>query len=251
MRYGRVIVSVVLPVSFLLALYVIFQFKRENGKIDPVAEYIKSADLSSPESQYRIGCNYYSGSAFFPEDHKEAVKWFKKAAEEGYRDAFYMLGDIYSEGDFSSEPDSKVQAFRYYWKAAELGNLQAMCEMGRCFMNGEGVEPDPSAALVWYEKAALQGYDWAEFSAGFAYLRGQGTKPDKAKAEDYFKKALSGKNPHIQFFIAELYAKGDLGGERFDEAVELYKSAASQGLSWAEGVLNHLRSEDKLSDSDK
>jgi uncharacterized protein len=36
-----------------------------------------------------------------PEDDAEAVKWFRKAAEQGYADAQYNLGLMYAYGKVS------------------------------------------------------------------------------------------------------------------------------------------------------
>lgn len=47
------------------------------------------------------------------EDHKEAIKWFRKAAEQGNADAMHYLGAYYS-GYMAALPDDYEQALRWH-----------------------------------------------------------------------------------------------------------------------------------------
>jgi TPR repeat protein len=40
----------------------------------------------------------YSNGTGVPEDDAEALKWFRKAAEQGHRNASVLLGGLYSIG---------------------------------------------------------------------------------------------------------------------------------------------------------
>ena len=55
------------------------------------------AEAGDAEAQNSLGEAYYSGKGV-PEDHKEAVKWFRKAADQGIADAQKNLGDMYHQG---------------------------------------------------------------------------------------------------------------------------------------------------------
>ena len=59
-----------------------------------------------------------------PADEKEALKWFLKAAEQGYAEAQYNAGLMYKKGDgmlFSN----KKEARRWLQAAADQGHKQA------------------------------------------------------------------------------------------------------------------------------
>jgi len=42
---------------------------------------------------------YYTDFFTVPQDYKEAVKWYLKAAEQGYALAQFNLGNMYYNGD--------------------------------------------------------------------------------------------------------------------------------------------------------
>ena len=49
------------------------------------------------EAQYRLGWSFYSGDDA-PQNYKEAIKWWTKAAENGHGGAQYNLGMMYENG---------------------------------------------------------------------------------------------------------------------------------------------------------
>ena len=55
-------------------------------------------------AQYRLGLKYRLGYGV-PEDYAEAAKWCRKAAEQGYARAQWMLGGIYVDGEGIPEDD--------------------------------------------------------------------------------------------------------------------------------------------------
>jgi len=54
---------------------------------------------------------------------KEAVEWFRKAADQEYADAQYQLGVMYENG-WGVDANNK-EAVQWYKKAAEQGNTDA------------------------------------------------------------------------------------------------------------------------------
>ena len=55
------------------------------------------------------------------------------------------------------------EAYKWYYKGAEAGNLTAMTNVGFCYEFGRGVEANPLEAMNWYQKALDCGYpknDW-------------------------------------------------------------------------------------------
>lgn len=55
-----------------------------------------------------------------PQDDKEAVKWFRKAAEQGFATAQSNLGWMYEKG--RGVPQDDKEAIKWYRKAADQGN---------------------------------------------------------------------------------------------------------------------------------
>ena len=95
------------------------------------------AEAGDAEAQSNLGVMYEKGEGV-PKDYVEAVKWYRKAAEQG---------DAYGQ----------KQLVKWYRKAAEQGVAIAQVNLGWMYDNGEGVPKDSSEATKWYRKAAKQG----------------------------------------------------------------------------------------------
>lgn len=76
-----------------------------------------------PPAQFNLGDCYYSGKGV-EQSYEEAVKWFRKAAEQGYADAQWMLGVCYYEGKGIEQ--SYTEAVKWYRMAAEQGSERAL-----------------------------------------------------------------------------------------------------------------------------
>ena len=69
-------------------------------------------------AQCNLGLMYYNGNGL-PQDYKEAVKWYTKAAEQGYADAQFNLALMYDNGQ--GVPKDYKEAVKWYTKSAEQG----------------------------------------------------------------------------------------------------------------------------------
>jgi TPR repeat protein len=65
-----------------------------------------------------------------------------------------------------------VEAVKWYRKAAEQGYAIAEDNLGWMYQNGRGVVQDDAEAIKWYRKAAEQGYAIAEDNLGWMYQNG-------------------------------------------------------------------------------
>ena len=90
----------------------------------------------------------------------EAVKWFRKAADQGFAPAQYNLGTSYYYGD-GVEQDLPMAA-KWYRKAADQGFAESQFILGLCYYEGKGVEQNKAEAVKWFRKAAEQGHELAK-----------------------------------------------------------------------------------------
>ena len=198
-------------------------------------------------------------------DHVEAVKWVRKAAEQGFARAQYDLGWMYQYGRGVERSDEKAAG--WYLKAAEQGlaraqrNLGFMYEYGRgversdakaaewvlkaaeqgladvqnvMYKNGRGVEQYYVKTAGWYLKAAEQGYAEAQCNLGYMYANGTGVEQSYVKAAEWFLKAAEQGDADAQYHLGVMYEDGT-GVEQSDEkAREWYQKAAEQGLADAQ-----------------
>jgi TPR repeat protein len=93
-------------------------------------------------------------------NYTEAVKWYRKAAEKGYADAQFSLGQCYRRGE--GVPQDYAEAVKWYRKAAEQGDAGAQYNLGVCYANGQGVPQNKAVGIKWMKKAAQQGDEYAK-----------------------------------------------------------------------------------------
>ena len=71
------------------------------------------------------------------------------------RERQYYLGGMFSSGRGASQDYG--EAVKWYRKAADQGQVGAMEELGRIYERGWGTAKSPAEAARWYRKAADQG----------------------------------------------------------------------------------------------
>lgn len=94
-------------------------------------------------------------------DNTELEK-LKKQAEQGDAEVQFQLGRYYDNLDGKSGQEDSAKAVRWYRKAAEQGHAEAQCALAECYLYGKGVPPYGPEALKWFKKAAAGGSDRAQ-----------------------------------------------------------------------------------------
>ena len=98
-------------------------------------EEIKAkAEGGDAKAQNRLGICYGTGKGV-EKDYVEAVKWFRKAAEQNFASAQGNLGISYAQGKGVEKDD--VEAVKWYRKAAEQGFANAQFNLGLCYEMAE------------------------------------------------------------------------------------------------------------------
>ncbi len=83
--------------------------------------------VESAEAQFLIAGMYERGQGV-PQDYAEAVKWLRKAAEQGHAKAQFNLGLMYRKGQ--GVPQDYAKALQWFRKAAEQGVAKAQFNLG-------------------------------------------------------------------------------------------------------------------------
>lgn len=99
---------------------------------------------------------------------------------QNHATAQYNLGWCYENG-FGVEPDLD-KALVWYHKSALQGQITAQYTLGWCYGNGRGMEVDMAKAVHWYTKAAEQGHTTAQLNLGWCHLNGKGTPVNREEA---------------------------------------------------------------------
>jgi TPR repeat protein len=71
-------------------------------------------------------------------------------------------------------PQNYAEAMKWYRKAADQGNAAAQNNLGVMYDEGQGVPQNYAEAMKWYRKAADRGFDKAQYNLGNMYKNGQG-----------------------------------------------------------------------------
>ena len=113
-------------------------------------------------------------------DAKEAVKWWRLAAEQGNADAQFGLGACCSRG-IGVVQDEK-EAMKWWRLAAEQGNAAAQGLLAGAYFYGDGVIEDHQAAYAWLVLAIDNGFASPKASELKARLTRSLTKAQIEKA---------------------------------------------------------------------
>ncbi len=150
----------------------------QNQK-EAVRYYRKAADQGEAFAQFNLGVCYHKGIGV-DKDAKEAVRWYRLAADQGHAVAQYYLGSCYDSG-YGVKKDEK-EAVRWFRLAAEQGNAAAQNDLGFGYRHGIGVDQDAKEAIRWYQLAAHQGHVSTQTNLGFCYSKGFGVDKNEKEA---------------------------------------------------------------------
>lgn len=147
-------------------------------------------------------------------------------------------------------PVNYDEAFRYYKKAAEMGNADALGQVGLCYELGRGTDRNLSSALDSYENASEMGSAFGTMKIGDFYSRGVKNlvAKDTQRASEYYVQALimmernqeSYYRGDIYLRLADCLEKGNGVKRDIQNAYNLYTMAAD---AFYDRVVNGAESE--------
>src|SRR4029079_4959248 len=94
MKASRLIFALLLA-SSVAAVQLAAQQTKADQK--PIEEVKAKAEAGDAESEMELGRRYDRGEGVV-KDHAEAVKWYRKAAQQNFAVAQYNLGVCYEQG---------------------------------------------------------------------------------------------------------------------------------------------------------
>ena len=113
------------------------------------------ANRGDASSQFVVGKIFDYGNGGVKQNQETAVRWYTRAADQGYAGAQFNLGSCFELGEGVNQ--DKQQAAYWYRQAANQGDTDAQYTLGLCYATGEGVPKSASTAINWFIKAARQG----------------------------------------------------------------------------------------------
>ncbi len=138
-----------------------------------------TADKTRRDNEYVYAMN----------DPSRRLAFARPLAAQGDRDAMYMLGWCYMQGNCGVPVDAAV-AVEWLRKAGAAGHAWALADYGTALANGVGLPLDEKKSFeVFQEALAKNGGAAAHAGLGMAYFNGSGTQQDYAKALTHFRQA--------------------------------------------------------------
>jgi len=130
------------------------------------------------------------------------------------------LASAYEQGWFGKANFS--EALKWFRRSAQQGNPDAQNSLGQMYEDGEGVIQNYSLAAKWYRRAAehdrdLGGAGQGRNNLGMLYVDGHGVPKDYVQAYMWFRLADFESNPNLSFAKAHMTPEQVLEAEQLVE----------------------------------
>ena len=102
-----------------------------------------SPALATPQEDFNRG-----NAAYEDGNYKQAVKWWRKAAEQGHAKAQFDIGLMYARGQGVIK--GYKQAAKWMHQAAKQGVAEAQGYLGTMYFNGRGVIKNDQTAYMFF-----------------------------------------------------------------------------------------------------
>jgi TPR repeat protein len=155
----------------------------------------KSAKGGDVQAQVKLGQMYFRGENVAKDD-KNALRWYKAAADKDYPEAQYLVGFMYENG-FGVKKDVDI-ASQYYIAAAAKGNSDAQFALGNIYLAKE----DIANATLWFNQARGSNHALANEAADEIVRQGQ-RSPLQKESDDLFLRAYG--DSEAMFILGEKY----------------------------------------------
>lgn len=208
--------------------------EKEGKEEDAIQWYLHAAELDFVDAQVNLGVCYELGKGTVL-NINEAIKWYKKAADQDDKDGVYNYARL-NAGAISSNELAIL-----YQKAAEKGHTEACINLGICYEIGKGIPIDYEKAKYWYELAASKNHPLAWFNLGcLAELTANNHQPNYVEAINKYEKAGKQNVAEAWHNLGIIYEKGFNGKKDMQKAKEYYHKAADIGYQNAQKHLKNL-----------
>ncbi|HTV47075.1 MAG TPA: tetratricopeptide repeat protein [Phycisphaerae bacterium] len=166
--------------------------------------------------------------------NSQALAQLQAGANSGNTNAEDGLGLYYSSNT------QYANAFYWYQKAAEHGNVDGEFHLAYSYQFSEGTAMNSQEAIIWYQIAAAQGNTDAEVEIGIMYSMGWGVVLNNQQAVTWYQRAAALGNPDAMFLLGENYEFGEGVPKDYSKARAWYKKAAQLGNQEAQKALADL-----------
>ncbi len=205
----------------------------------------QAAEKGNMYAQFLLGVQYMDGTGVEEGwDWGEANRWFQKAAAQGHIDAnvwTYNLQMLFG----GLEEENAKEAVKWFKRAVDQDSLyvnMACGGLGKCYMQGLGVEQDFKKAALYLKRAVEDEEPDAEilYYLGWCYFHGQGVRQDCEEAVKWLLRAAEMDQVDAQAMLATCYSNGKGVEKNDEESARWHRRAAEQGHEISISILGSL-----------
>ncbi|MBL8705720.1 MAG: SEL1-like repeat protein [Rhodospirillales bacterium] len=181
--------------------------------------------IDAAEKGYLIAYSNIGGTYQFDlKNYAEALKWYRRGAEQGDDASIYHLAELYIDG--TGVPQNFSEAMKLYVPLAQKNNALAVYKIGLMYTRGDHTVPrDYAKAMQWYQRAAELGFARAQNDIGYLLEEGLGTKKDVAAAAKWYRVSAEQGWSKGQVNLARLHEDGQGVAQDRKEAFYWYRLA--------------------------
>lgn len=154
-------------------------------------------------------------------------------------EAIFNRGTVHYFG-YGGQPKDSKKGCRYFQRAAELGYVKAMYNLGVCYLYGTGGQVDLTKAFYWFSENYKKG-DCAGGSMMawmILYVNKNTTKyPEGARV---LKDCASHGDSRAEFLLGTAYFHGWGVDRELGHSIRLYRAAAAKGHLLAMAILYEI-----------
>jgi TPR repeat protein len=191
----------------------------------------------SPPAMTLLGQLYASGAGV-ARSPEEAARWYARAVDYGDREAMVALALARLNGDGVEK--SETEAAKLFAQAAELDEPEALYNLAVMRLQGAGVARDPAAAVRDMKAAAELGQPEAQYAYAVMLRDGTGLERNPAESALWLGRAAAQEDipSMVEYAIALFNGKGVAKDEA--AAARMFRRAAERGNAIAQNRLARL-----------
>lgn len=177
---------------------------------------LAAANAGNPHAQFELGRMAEHGTGRLSANPREAVRWYRLAAEKGHADAQFALAQAYATGRGVMQDHKKAA----YWfnRAAKKNHAPALIELAQLHEEGAGVRRNQAWATELIRRAAAAGSPVGQYLYSNRLEAGVGVAQNKRVAWTWLRRAAENGYPAA---LARLGHTADAGA-RVKEALAAY-----------------------------
>lgn len=128
---------------------------RSGAFAEAYRSWQDASDAGDARASRFLGVMYDTGEGV-PQDHRQALEWYRKAADRGDKVAMFNVAVLYDAGA-DGVPKDRREAARWYGLAAERRDGRAEYNLALMLAAGDGVPRDQARAQRLFADAARDG----------------------------------------------------------------------------------------------